>query len=343
MIALIQRAVICVLLAIVCVHYVESYTLPVVEKIRKTLFGEQAYMRAKEGCAAIQGDEWVHPATLSLTAYGTAQRHLGDAYGLHEPEVLQDYAAAPSTDADLRCIADFLLHVAPVERRGGLPVRAFRYDIPKSSYGIESGWYSGLAQSFAGQILLAAHVRFEDPVYLEAAIEVGNLLRVEIGDGGVKIPLADGAIWFEEYAQSGKTPPMVLNGHLLALDYLYWLGRADPAGPWLALFDAGIKSVVGEIDTYAGRAWSYYDALGNLANHKYQRFHIRQLRRYSSHDQSGTLGSAGDAMSRQLWIPAGILQRLATQPSRLILFLVGCFSLMIFSMWTGIRLWVTRR
>lgn len=325
-----RRAVLSIVLAVLCVHYLESWSLPAVEMVRKTVLGEQAYTRALGGCSALEGGGWVHPATLSLTVYGAAQRHLVAAYGPHDPEVLQNYASVPSSDDDLRCIANYLLDVAPVEVVAGYPVRAMRYDIENQLYGLKTGWHSGLAQSFAGQVFLAAFLRFSDEHYLQAAIETANLLRISVDDGGVLVPFKDGTVWFEEYAQAGKTPPLILNGHLLALDYLYWMRAANPQGRWEVLFEAGVAASANRIGEYAGRLWSYYDAQEHLANHKYQRFHVRQLERYAQHDASGSLEAARRTMARQLWWPGGIVQRLLTQPSRLIIFLLALFSLFLF-------------
>ena len=225
---LFSATLIALVLSLVCVHYLEESLLPGVVRVRAALLGEQEYAAALEGCAGLKDNVgWVHPATLSLTVYDKVQEKLTAHFGEHRPEVLPGYARVHSADEDLRCVADYLLEVSPPENIGGLQVRAMRYDTEKPMYGLRPGWVSGLAQGFAGQVFLAAFVEHGDTRYLEAAVQAGNLLRVPINDGGVLVELSSGDIWFEEYAQAGQEPPLILNGHLLALDFLYWMARAD--------------------------------------------------------------------------------------------------------------------
>ena len=77
------------------------------------------------------------------------------------------------------------------------------------------------------------------------------------------------------------------------------------------------------IDRYSGPAWSYYDQRRNLATGKYHAFHVRQLRRYEMHDDSGALRAARKRMQWQQFVPLGVFQRLFTQPSRLLVFLTS--------------------
>lgn len=307
-------------------HYFEEALLPIVEATRFTVYGEQSYSSALSGCETLNPNgEWVHPATLALTVYGDAQAALEHEFGRHGPEVLPNYAEIRRGDRELWCVADYLIAVSKRQSLGGLNVRAFRFNIPQTKYGLTSGWVSGLGQALVGQVFLGAYLTGRDQKYLNAARETGHLLAVDLEDGGVQVKMPDNAVWYEEYAQIGVEPPLVLNGHLLALDFLYWMRRFEDNAIWGAMFDSGLNATVAQVDRYLGIGWSYYDQKSNLATRKYQSFHVRQLDRYAIHDETGVLGGARDNMRWQLYVPLGVIQRLFTQPSRLLLFLTGLF------------------
>lgn len=313
-------------LSAVTVHYAERSLLPLVEFGRVALYGDQSYSSALHGCSSLDRSQaWVHPTALALTVYGDTQRILRQAFGSHGTEVLPDYAARIAGDGELLCVADSLLATAPVEEIDGIQVRRIVFDIPESTYGIASGWVSGLAQGMAGQVLLAAHLETGDEKYLRAARDLCNLFFVPVSSGGVRVEISPQLTWYEEYAKPGTRPPLVLNGHLLALDFLYWMTKADAGGETGALFDSGVRAAVAMIDRYSGQAWSYYDQRQNLATGKYHAFHVRQLLRYEMHDESGALRAARKSMQWQQIVPLGVFQRLFTQPSRLLIFLTGMF------------------
>ena len=336
-------AALSVFLALVSLNYLEEILQPGVEKVRTVLLGSQSYSQALKGCAGLDAEHrWIHPSTLALTVYGDAQTLLSARYGTHEPEVLPKYAHVSSSLADLKCVADFLLESAPEENIGSRTVRVMRFDINQSKYGLTPGWVSGLAQGFAGQVFLATYLLEQDEKYLNAAIEVGNLLRVPIDQGGVRVEISPGIYWYEEYAQMGRDPPLILNGHILALDFLYWMRQAEPDGPWGAMFESGNAALAARIGQYTGPYWSYYDSRRSLANRKYHNFHIRQLARYERHDPSGALRSARTTMQWQAAIPIGIFQRMFTQPSRMLLFLTCALALCYFSI-AMIGYWIVAR
>lgn len=339
-----SSAAIAVILSVVSVHYLEESLLPLVEKVRTVIYGDQSYASALSGCENLElNEDWVHPATLALTVYGDAQAILNDAFGPHGPEVLPDYAKSLRGESELRCVAEFLIAVGPRERWQGEYVRALRFNIPHAKYNLDSGWVSGLAQGVVGQVFLAYYLSSGDQRYLAAAQEVARLLDVQIDAGGVRVDLPNGGIWFEEYAQSGARPPLVLNGHLLALDFLYWMDQIEADSNWGELFDSGVQAAVDEIDSYLGFSWSFYDQESNLATRKYHSFHIRQLDRYAMHDPTGALADAGKKMRLQLLLPVGVFQRLFTEPSRLLLFLIGLLFLVYFPLiwWTNKNRWLT--
>ena len=325
-------------LSLVTVHYAERSLLPLVELARVSVYGSQSYSSAQRGCTSLDRSQtWVHPTALALTVYGDAQRTLGKAFGPHGTEVLPDYAGHFAGAGELMCVADYLLAATHAQEIDGWQVRRIVFDIPEETYGIANGWVSGLAQGMAGQVLLAAHLETGDEKYLSAARELRNLFFVPVSSGGVRVEISPQRVWYEEYAKPGTRPPLVLNGHLLALDFLYWLSQVDSDRETKALFDSGVHAAVAMIDRYSGPAWSYYDQRRNLATGKYHAFHVRQLRRYEMHDDSGALRAVRKRMQWQQFVPLGVLQRLFTQPSRLLVFLTGMFFMLYVMLFLVVR------
>ena len=325
-------------LAAITVHYAERSLLPFVETMRTTLYGQQAYSSALDGCSSLEEPHsWVHPTSLALTVYGDTQRILRNAFGSHGTEVLPDQAEEFAGVDELLCVADFLLTASEVEEIDGRRLRRIVFEIPQNTYGLANGWVSGLAQGMTGQVLLAAYLETRDAKYLRAARELRNLLFVPVDEGGVRVELSPQSVWYEEYAQPGIRPPLVLNGHLLALDFLHWMYQVDPDGETKALFDSGVRAAVEIIDRFAGWGWSYYDQRLNLATGKYHAFHVRQLQRYEMHDDSGALTAARRTMQWQQIVPLGVFQRLFTQPSRLLVFLTSVFFMLYVGLFGIVR------
>ena len=311
--------------------------MPSVVSLRSATLDVPDYQSVYGDCGALNAASgWVHPTALSLEVYGVAQEVLSARYGAHSPEVLPDYRDGRSGTDDLLCVADYLRAQHSAEQLGDWSVRPIRYEIAKPDYGLPEGWVSGLAQGFVGQVFLASYVHSADSAYLEAAREVGNLLRVPLDSGGTVVTDASGDLWFEEYALAQHAPPLVLNGHLLALDFLHWMRLADAEGGWGDLFDSGIEATASGIDKYAGPVWSYYDAVGNFANRKYHQFHIRQLTRYAHYDEGGALSNALERMRWQLAVPAGIFARLVSQPTNAMLLMIVGMAACVFLVLSGI-------
>lgn len=326
------------LLAVVSVHYLEEGALPFVDVARRLVYGDLPHDSAEVGCHGLRKGEWVHPTALALTVYGEAQSVLKMRFGGHGPEVLPSYATLHPGMDELFCVADFFIGEGGQRKIGQYRVMLFPFQSDYEKYELEDRWLSGLTQGMVGQVLLAAYIASSKPKYLDAARQAGNILAIPINEGGVKVTLDGGGTWFAEYAQRGTSPPLVLNGHLLALDFLYWMNKIEPGWVWKDLFSSGVHAVVLQVSNYEGPFWSYYDQRNTLATRKYQAFHVRQLQRYSMHDESGALQRAAEQMQLQLYIPLGVFQRLLTQPTRLLFFLTASFSIVYFpAVWVVIR------
>jgi hypothetical protein len=334
------------LLSTISLHYLEETLFPLVAVARNAIYGSDPNLAAASSCE-LDNEEttWRHPTSLALTVYGDTQKVLEADFGPHGAiEVLPAYAAVKRGQRELRCVADYFLAVSARDEIAGQQVRSYPFHNNYEKYNLESGWVSGLTQGLVGQVLLAAYLDSNDEAYLFAAREAGNLLSVDIEDGGVQVRISPDAVWFEEYAQAGAEPALVLNGHLLALDYLYWMRQVDKGSEWDALFEEGMNALVELAPDFRGAVWSYYDKQSNLANRKYHSFHVRQLGRYSQHDESGLLAVVRHKMAWQLYVPLGIFQRLLTQPTRMLLFLGGVlFALYLPATWILGRCFMRKR
>ena len=312
--------------------------------LRDKIYGEPAYSFVSPDCEELgRAETWVHPTSLALTIYGDVQAVLAERFGPHEPDVLPEHSRNRPGAKALLCVADYYLRVADLGSFDGVGTLAFPFEFEYPKYGLRAGWVSGLTQGLAGQTLLAAYLVSEDEKYLDAARAAGNLLAVDVQSGGAAVQLGESAIWFEEYAQPGVEPPLVLNGHLLALDFLYWMQRMEPSAGWNTLFDAGVNAAVQEIGSYQSIGWSYYDQRQNLATRKYHAFHVRQLERYAAHDDSLALQGAATEMRLKLYVPIGILERLLTQPSRLLVFLLVSFLVVWLVVTLGVQALIDHR
>jgi len=147
------------------------------------------------------------------------------------------------------------------------------------TYGLKPGWISGMAQAYVAVVVAAASTcsKSQDAKkFAEFASFAIASLEVPVEYGGVLVKVKGGN-WYEEYAQPGIVPPLVLNGHiyvLLALDALrYFDARAQ------SLLSTGIQAVLGNIERYDGVTWSYYDSVGTPANNVYQQsLHTWQMK-----------------------------------------------------------------
>lgn len=318
-------------LSLISTHYLEEILLPGVVSLKHKLFGEQIFSSALNGCEVLKGNgdfDWVHPATLALTVYDETQIILNKDEVIF-PEVLPNYRNTHNGE-DILCVADVLIEQSITQVVNGQQVRYFKYFNDKPIYKLYSPWVSGLAQSFTGQVMLASYLKTGNVAYLEYARELGRFLSLNIKDGGPLLIQDEDRYWYSEYASDDISIPEVLNGHLLALDFLYWLKVYDSSNVWNSLFQKGIKAVVRDIGEYVGISWSYYDKQHNYANGKYHRFHIRQLERYKQFDDTNAVENAQFKMKMQLYVPFGVIERVINQPSKLLLFLIFSFFTIYF-------------
>jgi len=304
-------------------HYTENFFQFGFVRLKEIIYGHQPYTEARLKCYPFDKDKWIHPTTLSLAVYGGVQDIFGKN-GIDQLfEVLPNYRASKSSDQEIVCVADILLERSKTKKVKDLETRFFEFTTYESAYNIDPPWVSGLTQSIAGQVFIAAYLITADPVYKNAAIQVANFLLVEVDSGGVLVKLKNDKLWwYEEYAKKGRNPPFVLNGHILTLDYLYYINYIVDDEIYKIAFRRGVDALVDKIFQFQSRFGSYYDLEGNLANVKYHKFHVRQLKRYSIFDTSGVLEKNYKLMKFKGMFPLATFERLFLQPTKLLMFTV---------------------
>ncbi len=80
---------------------------------------------------------------------------------------------------------------------------------------LQKPWYSGLAQGQGVSVLVRAHEKSGNSLYLDAAQRAFLSFQRPISEGGVAFTDESGDLWFEEYIVS--PPTHILNGFMWAL------------------------------------------------------------------------------------------------------------------------------
>lgn len=228
--------------------------------------------------------------------------------------------------------ANILLGEARRNVYDGKNFLCFPYNFDWTIYNIKAPWLSGMAQGFAIETLLAAYRLTRDKSYFSAAKEAANTLSVPISEGGVAVYLKSG-IWFEEYANirnPSQPPPMVLNGHIHAMDGLRWLTKFAPAYEWL--LEAAYAALESQLPKYDIQVWSLYDQVGTVASPKYHRVHIKQLKDAYTYSGNTIYQHYAGKFSMQLIFPFNAFIRLCRSPGEILIFLCLFNSAVVFAL-----------
>lgn len=213
------------------------------------------------------------------------------------------------------------------------------YDFPESTYNLSSGWCSGMAQGLAAELMVATFCVTKDSMFLKNAECFINFLNVNVENGGVNV-LVDGGVWYEEYAQYNvcRKYPLVLNGHVFAIDGLYALTKISNNPIYKTMLSEAINAIEANITKYiVAGYWSRYDLFQkkNVSNRSYHDIHTEQLERlvylcgendigYSKIEMALTQFELGN------YLPIGIWIRLFYQHNRMLLLMTFINSVIIF-------------
>lgn len=235
-------------------------------------------------------------------------------------DLLNGMILSEETKNSVLPVADWLIANSRMGNFGGKDYVFWPYEYDWPIYSIEAPWVSGMAQGHAIEVLLSAYVVTNSAEYLDAAKLAANMLEVPIEYGGVRIDVGERGYWYEEYASpSSINHPMVLNGHIFAVEGLFYLSRFDKE--FTELFNRGVDAVLIMIPEFDGFFWSDYDLIMIPANYSYQRIHIRQLTWLYSVTGEAVFSDYADKFRNQLLNPFSSFYRLFKFPNRFLVFL----------------------
>ena len=188
-------------------------------------------------------------------------------------EKITDASQEQYLDYFINC-ADWLVERLKLKSHDGIHFGVWEYDSRRSIYNLDPPWVSGMAQGLGIQVLGRAYNITRREKYLNVAKNALNAFFVEVKDGGVTYKDSQTEWWYEEYAHPKAKRSRVLNGMQLTLIGIYEYYEATSDENAKLLFEKGIESLKTNIEKYDAGWWTYYDALGLLANRDYHQVHI---------------------------------------------------------------------
>lgn len=198
----------------------------------------------------------------------TPATHLQWALGWWQRARLGDSAAVETFTRSARRIVDM------AEDRGAALL--WRYDVPVPKYGLESPWYSALAQGQAASVLVRAHRLTREDDYRRAAI--GAVAPLIDHRAGLVSETVDGPILEEAPTDP---PSHILNGWILGLWGLRDVGIGLDDRAAAEAYDRGLECLRATISRYDTGWWTRYSLyphrLEDLAKPIYHRFHVEQV------------------------------------------------------------------
>jgi heparosan-N-sulfate-glucuronate 5-epimerase len=170
----------------------------------------------------------------------------------------------------------------------------YRFDWPRPSVRLRSGWISGISQGKAVSLLLRVWQETGDEAFAGAARAGLEVFGEDIGRGGLAAAV-DGGTWFEEYPDP-DCPSHVLNGHVWALFGLWDAVRALDCPRARQWFDAGVSALEANLPRFDTGYWVLYEMLPGAApvNSSYMHFQIDQLRALAAITGRSALAATAD-------------------------------------------------
>ncbi|HIH73256.1 MAG: D-glucuronyl C5-epimerase [Thermococcales archaeon 44_46] len=135
-------------------------------------------------------------------------------------------------------------------------------------------WVSGYAQGLGAGLYAKAYQTTKNKTYLKTAKLLLNSFKIPYKEGGFVVNSPYGP-WILEYGYNSNE--LVLNGHIIALQglYYYWEVTKDPYAK--ELFDNGTVSVAKALPYFDKEGWSLYSNIHGKAMRKYHELHIQLL------------------------------------------------------------------
>jgi len=273
-----------ILIGIFITHYFELFELPLFNKIRSIIYfrkgsdvvNQDILKRHYKGIK----EATYSPVNIAQSVLVQSQQILSNK--LNCPDYLIRYKGNIDVERIIK-IADFFLEYGEKIKFNDIEGIVLYYNFEYNDLGKK--WYSGMAQGQAAEVILSAYYLTMDLKYLIGSQKILNVLRIPIESGGALVNV-NGGIWFEEYASEkniGKSP-LVLNGHLFAMDGIFWMKQILP-DEWDEIYKLALNAVNTNIYKYVTFCWSRYCLTPTIANGFYHRLHVQQLKRIENVDK----------------------------------------------------------
>lgn len=188
------------------------------------------------------------------------------------------------------------------------------------TYGLKPGWISSMSQSGVALILASAYICSNDYKYYSLSKQALNTFQISTKDGGIVVQL-EGGSWFAEYAAKDFSSPLVLNGHIYALQNIWHLVDMFP---FLKEIRAeGLTALKTHLHKYNIYTWSMYDLYGIPANRIYQqKLHSIQMLQMYELTSDDIFKNYHVLFNFQYFSPISSIQRFLIKPSRFLGFLL---------------------
>ena len=135
-------------------------------------------------------------------------------------------------------------------------------------------WVSGYAQGLAAGLYAKAYNLTGDESYLKLAREFLNSFSLPLSRNGFVVETKYGP-WYLEYNYYPKE--LVLNGHIITLQGLYYYWEVTGDRTARELFLKGAESVKNALPYFDTGSWSRYASIYNSSSVFYHRLHIKLL------------------------------------------------------------------
>jgi heparosan-N-sulfate-glucuronate 5-epimerase len=199
-------------------------------------------------------------------------------YGL---EQYSKWVLTGSEDAREKAVLVGDWFVANQDKRGGWPV-PFDYDFRKGvTSTLKAGWYSGMAQGMASDLLSKLFVKTKDARYRAAALKSLDILSTPVEQGGVQRKFEATYEWWEEYPTRNH-PTFVLNGFIYSLIGVYDTSVLLNDLRAKMMYSRGLRSLTRMLNLYDLGSHTSYDLLHhsvpgtppNIARWGYHNTHV---------------------------------------------------------------------
>ena len=351
------KFLIVITISILLSAYLERFQVPYLIDLKEAIYGAQK--KTEYSGELIKTKNYNGEGGFYLNPVNNAQLYLADAecligiakHNYTSCDDLATYRSAVSMDGlaphRVAQLTDLFIKEFTVENIDGLSVVRFPYEVGLKAYGgLPSPWYSGMA---SGHVLILSLASFEitgDPSYLEYADYIFNGYQIGVSSGGFRVPTARGTL-FEEYASPVRhltRSPTVLNGHIFAMDGLYWYTQYQPDNEVAReLLLSSLRFLNGNISKFSSHFWSFYDLYTlTYADLGYHSIHVKQLSKVLSlYKQSIEFDSSNIEYYQKKFdharlLPFGFIERLIFQRNRMIVvtFVLNlCIALFLFIMY----------